>query len=56
MEETTPTPEVFTGVTQESFDSYVQQQSSYNQFIIFGLAVIAGCIIASVVMRFFHRD
>lgn len=56
MEETTPTPEVTTGITQESIDNFVHMQTNYNQFIIFGLAVIAGCIIASVVMRYFHND
>ena len=40
-------------IAQESFDAFVTMQTTYNQFIVFGLALIAGCIIASMVMRFF---
>lgn len=42
------------GITQESFDAFVQMQTSYNQFFIFGLALVAGCVLGSMIMRFFR--
>jgi hypothetical protein len=49
METTTTT------VSQESFDAFATSQNLYNQVNIIAMAIIAGCILASLVMRWFHH-
>ena len=57
--ETTTSPAVSdstsTTVSQSSFDDYAANQSLYSQVIIIALAVLAGCVLASIVLRWFHR-
>ncbi len=44
-----------TETTAYVYTDYETQMLLYGKMNIIGLAVIAGCIIASVVMRWFHR-
>lgn len=52
--ETGETTEIV-GTESGVLSEYEQQMLDYQQVSVIALGIIAGCIIAAVVMRFFHR-
>lgn len=47
--------ETITALTEETFIQYMTSQQSYLTVIIVGIGAIVGCIIAAVILRWFHR-